>query len=337
MLAEFKAQAIHFVARRYIEGRIPLIPLEIRDGATLDGARALDQEHGNFRESAHHYYSILRNHGKEAAADALIGLSQELINLGSFKQVRQLLRDEPSRLIQSLSDRKKIVFEAQCEEKLGWVEDYELGHKKSMGHFEKAGTILCSNIERRSFTDKERDLFSTTRHFLGRQRYFLARLGIDREYNRTWAINRFREAMDLDELYEGIDKNGKLGFSHAWIARCHMLNRDMTQAQNAINLAGDCFRRQMVLTPQREGYLVHQYLLEGERDVCSGSVQSAREHFMEAIRIRQEVEPYPKGLSDAYLGIARTYLWKNPILFTKYMFLALNAHPYTLFRGLIGG
>lgn len=335
MLAEFKAQAIHFVARRYIEGRISPIPLEIRDGATLDSARALDQEHGNFRESAHHFYSILRNHGTEAAADALIGLSQELINLSSFKQVCQLLISEPPKFIQSLPHRRRLLFEAQCEEKLGWVEDYELGHRESMEHFEKAGTILYSNIKKGDFTDKERNLFSTTRHFLGRQRYFLARLGIDREYNRTWAINCFREALDLDELYEGIDKNGKLGFSHAWIARCHMLNRDVTQAQNAINLAGDCFRRQMELTPQRGGYLAHQHLLEGERDVCSGLVQSARVHFIEAVRIRHEVEPYPKGLADAYLGIARTY--KNPILRAKYAILALKVHPYTLFRGLIGG
>ena len=78
--------------------------------------------------------------------------------------------------------------------------------------------------------------------------------------------------------------------------------------------------------------------MEGERDIYDGLTQSAREHYMEAVRIRYDVEPYPKGLADACLGVARTYWWRNPILFTKYMRLALQAQPYVAIRGfLIGG
>ncbi len=337
MLAEFKAKAIHFVVRQIIEKRISPISLEIRETATLDSARDYDQRQGDFRESANHYYSVfLHDQGIEEKADALVGLCQELINLGSFRQVRQLLRDEPLRLLPFLSSRRRIMFEAQCEEKLGWIDDYELGPDNSIQHFNRVVKLLYG-IGEGIYTDEKRNLLSTAGHFLGRERFSLARLGVDRKPNTDQAISYFSEGLKSDRLYEGIDRDGKLGFGHAWIARCYMLNGDMTQAQNTIELAGDYFRKQMVVTPQREGYLAHLHLLEGERDLCSGLVQSARKHFLEAVQIRREVELYPKGLVDAYLGLARTYWWRNPILFTRYMSLALQSHPYTLLRGIIGG
>lgn len=211
MLAELRAQVIHNTARQVIERMIPPIPLEIREWATLESAQKLDQEVGDFKEAACHYFTVYeKSKDPYERARAAIDLSQELINLGSFRQAR---------------------------------------------------------------------------NFLGPGR---------------WAMNGL--------------------------------------ADSEIELASQHFARQMESTPQRQGFLAHENLLRGERMLVAGSPKMARQHFEEAVRIRTEVEPYPKGLADAYLGLSATYLKQFDLpAFASYLRLAAQAHSYTVLRSVFGG
>ena len=209
MIAEAKVHAVHYLARNVIERLVKPVPLEHKEGATLESARLLDQLGGDFHESAQHYYTVYQRADRvvEQAA-GLIGLSQQLINLRSFRQVRQLLhlyRGEPAILVDHLPEAGRLLFQAQVREKEGWINDYELGFFQSQDCFTQAGNLL-EQIPSNDWGSKTKECYSTTRHFLGRAHYGLAAFGVDRAHNVPKAIEYFDQALELDEQF--FDKTG---------------------------------------------------------------------------------------------------------------------------------
>lgn len=333
MLAEAKAQSIHYLARTVVERVVRPVTLERREGATLETAKDLDQNKGNFRESAHHFHTILTlSESSREKALALIGLSQELINLGSFRQVRSLLREVPSQFSVDLQGAEWTMFLAQVKEKLGWVEDYELGYFQSRRLFTEAGNLLVSLLR---WGKEEEERYSTTRHFLGRAAFGLAMFGVDRLANLYEARFNFQEALRYDEQLPNFSA-AKIGFGHGWLARCATALKETVEAKGEIMKMKESFEAQLLVTPQR-GLMVHYHLLSGQWNLQDGSVKEAEADFQEAIRIRTEVEFYPKGLADAYMGMASVSLREHKLTeFAQYSMKALKAHPYAAFRGIVG-
>lgn len=349
--AEVKANAAYFLARKIGERLIPPIPLHIRQ-ASLESAREWDGKQGNFKESAIDYYSIFSSTQQaEEKAEALIGLSQELINLGQFRQARRFL-DQGRFIVQShqselwgirgrsivLPQDKWSYYCARIYEKFGWIADYELGYYDEIECFSKARSIL-NEIPKASWRDEEYGLFSTTTHFLGRAHYGLASQGITKEDNISKAIGFFREDLSNFSILreQGNPAPANEGFQHAWLVRCYLSLGELSVAEEHLERCGGLFREYLLTSP-RGDIMAHYYVLRGSIDLEKGLIDNARSQFQEALKIRTEAGNYPKGLSDAAAGIALTY-WKEkkPISAIQYFARAVKAHPFTLLRGILGG
>lgn len=332
MLAEFKAQAIHFVARRVIER------LDKPDSLTYIKSISVGS---NFQElSKVHFWKY--EFGEEdplSRANSGLEFVQQLINFAYFRRARDHLDVMREADLPDVPLPERFFVEAGLESKYGWIADYELGYIESRARFEKSVRLIRTSYgeDFQGYPDEVKKLFSTAQHFLGRASYGLAVLGVKKRENIALAVKSFSEAQSIDKTIEDPNINAKLGFGYAWKTRCWMLENVRDEAVQNLECAREYFQRHLDEKPDDLGILAHMHLLDGSWRLMLGQTSVARRHFQEAVDIRVNKAIYPKGLADAYLGIVRTYSWKNPILFTKYMFLALNAHPYTLFRGLIGG
>jgi tetratricopeptide (TPR) repeat protein len=339
MLAETKVQAIAVVGR-LAEKLTPQIYLERRQNASLETARIADSGHGDFRESANHYYSLTMSDDPEVLAEGKIGLAQQLINLGAFSQARRLLEAyDISKEIMRFQRPGILLQRAKVQEKLGWIADYEMGFAEAKMHFNNAADFLLESWEGNlaNRPDDQRKVYSTTKHFSGRANYALAAMGVNRTDNVNNAIENFQEAQDLDHGIEDEHKEGKLGFGDSWIARCYMLVGDLQWAGIYIRSAQSHFENQLIATPTRTDFLAHGHLLKGYWDL-KGGLPTARSHFEEALRLRQETGTYPKGLVDAYLALAFNDLKDYQLLsFLRNITVAFRTQPYTVLRGITIG
>lgn len=337
MLVEAKAETLHFIAHYIIEHTVKPVTLHPIKSATFQSAQDADSKEGDFKKAADHYYTVFSQTSiDEEKVKALIGLSQELVNLGSFRQVRILLRNHAPALLDSLPLVQSTTLEAQIEEKLGWIEDYELGFFQSKEHFTKAGRLLKLL---RVTGDLDRERFSTTRHFLGRASYGLAALGVDKASNIRQATGWFEEALALDEqLPNNIHLNLKLGFGHGWLSRTYLMLGDHAKSDEELNKMREYFEKQLEITPGRVDLMAHYHFLKGHRNFKLGLVAESKRDFQEALGIRINTTSYPKGLADAYAGLSAVSLKEhNPLLAATYLFRAIRTNPYAVLRGIAGG
>lgn len=335
MLAEFKAEAIHFVARRVIER------LDKPDSLTFIKRTRVEPD---FQESSRVLFWKYYFGEEDPLSRANIGLelAQQLINFAYFRRARDHLdamRGDVLSDVFCIRPPERFFVEAGLESKYGWIADYELGYFESRARFEKSVRLIITGYgeDFQKYPDEVKKLFSTAQHFLGRASYGLAVLGVKKRENIPLAVKCFSEAQDIDRTIEDPNINAKLGFGYAWKTRCWMLENVKDEAVQNLECAREYFQRHLDEKPDDLGILAHMHLLDGSWRLMLGQTSDARRSFQEAVDIRVNKAIYPKGLADAYLGIARTYSWKNPILFTRYMFLALQAHPYTALRSTIGG
>lgn len=339
MLAEVKAMVVNWTARTIIESVVPQVDLHVMKTSSLKKAADLDRKEGNFKRSADNYFTELQTNSHDGErAEALIGLVQQLINLGDFHQARQWLGYGQVSLALLLEGNQKQIFEARLCEKLGWVEDYELGFERARQAF-----VNCSDLisEIPNWIEDMRSLYSTTRHFLGRAHLGLASLGIDRFDNLAYSEQYFRQAIELDSEIRDDGTDGKLGFGHSWLARCYIMTRSSTQAYHEVSQAGHHFVNQMLVT-DRKGYQAQWDLIRGLYELTFGNLDSAYAYFSNAALIRSqdppEGEPYPKGLADAYLGLSKVN-WEMgyPLDAARYLKKAVVTHPYAALRGVVIG
>ena len=336
MFTEAKVEVVSFLAKKYFD-RKPRVVLEEINGATLGSAETLDKEQGKYQDAANHYYYVYLNSEElPVRARALLGCVQQLINLGSYPQALRFLDTRSGYISDRLSFNDQTIFNAEIEGKKGWISDYMLNYRGSARHFSEAAEILLK-IPRAQWNPDAKELYSTTRHFLGRACYGLAFFGINKKEKIAEAVEYFAQAYRLDREYEGIDVNAKLGFGQAWLARCCILDGDSALTDHYATNALDYFEQQLVITPENKDSSAHGELLQGERVLRFETAASARRHFLEALRVRQNEAPYPRGEADAYLGIALSYKkeWNIP-QFIHYANLGRQTHVGALKR-LLGG
>lgn len=339
MLAEAKVEAVHLLVRGLAEYAPKLAKsthLKRRPDATLQSAQYLDRNLGQYVESARHYYTVYRKSVGYQAADALIGLSQELINLGSFRQARQFLK-QSTRLVPELPVGERPLFLAQVEGKLGWIADYELSYWEELRRFARARRFLDKVSEDR-WGEKGEELNSTACHFSGRARLGLADAGVDREANINFARAHFIEARHLDEKLMVPSVYEKVGHGYAWEARCELRRGDFTKADELMGQAGVYFRKHKELFPN-SSIMAHYAILEGEYYLSRGrgGDRAARRAFEKAMEVRTGGKgEYSKGVADALLGIAVTY-WQEGdyAAASKYLIRTFKAFPLTLVKGFL--
>ncbi len=313
MFAEAKLEGVKLLTKWYFGRKLGIV-LDDDVNGTLETAKELDQGQGNFREAANHYFYVMNSADNPLIkAEASLGVEQQLININAFPQALRFLDGHMvSYIASSLSYKDQQIYLAQIEGKKGWIADGMMDFKGSERYFREAANKL-SNIPKDEWSSKEHELWSTTRHFLGRAHYGQAFLGEDRKINIEWAVKFFQEAYRLDrDEYQGENRYGKLGFGHAWLARCAILADDEDVADFHVGSAVSNFGLQTMITQSNKSYLAHSYLIEGEFDLKFGSREAARRHYEESLTAWQEHGQHPNGEAAALIGLGMTYRKQIP-------------------------
>lgn len=283
------------LAINLIEKLLPPIELKMRPGVTLDQAKLTESKSGDFQERANLYYSVLKSsENLEDRLNAMLGLSQELINLGRFGQAKRFLNPAYLSYVSSLNidPRLGVYHSAAVLAKLGWIADNEGDFKESERNFTEVARKL--EITSHAFRTPEEDsLHSTAIHFLGRA-YF-------GQGDYFTASQYFQIHLDNPNL-----KKEEQGFSHGWLARCYMAMGDLEDAALEIERTRASFEEYEVDHPER-GALATYFLLRGELFFRKGEFFKARDQFNLALLSRYTKGRYPKGESQALFGIAATY------------------------------
>lgn len=342
MLTEAKANLIYAVARNYLEKKSPRVKVtEEREEATLESARAWDQNQGNFKEALTDYYSIISLNRYPLKPEpermrAYFGVSQQLINLNCFGQVREWLKI-PNTF--HLEEMDEAYFEAKRQEQLGWIADYEMGFFESQSRF-LSSIMKLEGLGRERWRMEEKVLYSTDTHFLSRAYFGLGSFGINPIGNFDLARKGFEEALKLDQEHvaDHPEDVAKLAYGKGWIARCEIRAGQLNAAYFTVHEAKKLFEQSINQTG-RKGLSANADLLWGEFELKHGYLDEAVRDFRSALEIRKErgIEPYPKGLADAYLGLAQAS-WKGHHPFQAYSYFkqAVKAHPQAALRGFVG-
>ncbi len=331
-LAETRAKLTYLAAKTILEKAVPPVRLNVRP-ASLETARKREAE-GNFQQAAVDYYSILRNSNPDLQLkkEAAISLPQHLINLGKFGQAEKFL-DKAERFARRLEPEDGWFLRARIYEKRGWIADYQHGYAASDVYFSQVRSLLRAIYpqDRNSWPIAVQEVDSTATHFRGRAKFGLAEQDIKRDWNCARAIEFFSEAIKYDR-----GSNLKVGFGTGWLARCYNLLGDYRSADVMLEEMRRLFSQQLAKEPGR-GLMAQVDVLAGCFQLERGDLDVAMDDFGHARWIRQTIEPYPKGLADADLGMAAVYIKRGQLskaipLVTE----AVRVYPMSLFRGVIG-
>lgn len=348
MLAEAKTETVYLATRVGIATLEKIfkkgeIPLDLKKDATLESAQRWDRVDGNFIKSANDYYSVyeLADNSNERS-NAVIGLTQELINLQKFGQARRWLKKGFNELKEDLSIKELIILQGRKNEKEGWIAGYSFGYQDGLNSLYNAvNTLTQIPLSERDLRVKES--ISTCYHWSGRNRLGLALMGINHDRNLYLAQNNFLGGIRADVKLEVETVNEKLGHGYAWKGRCALASNHIIDhinyADELIDRAGDYFQKHDEKFPNK-GVMSHYEVVSGLRDLQVGLIQDARNHFQNAVDIRKNTggKNYKKGLADAYAGIAATYLKEKDFAEAfKYLKIAAKANYYVVLRGFIGG
>lgn len=334
-LTEARADAFYFLAREIGERLIPPVRLSLDQNTTQETVEGLK----DFRDLAQGHYSLfVLSTSPQEKADALVELAQQLINLGRFRQARQLLDQKSDKVLNDLPVEKQLLGRARVEQKYGWIADYEGGYFDSIQRFLTSRSLL-ERIPRERWGRDEQVYYSATTHFLGRGHYGLASQGINTEGNVMAAMVYFNQDLRwlLSEKEHGRPAPANEAFQHAWLSRCYSIIEDLDQAGLEIEEAGRLFQEFVESNPE-SGALAHYHVLKGRLRLATGLTDKARDEFNEALRIREQVEHYPKGYADAATGLALSYWQERKLLpAALYAIKAVRAFPFILAKGAFGG
>lgn len=329
-LAEVKADTIYFLAKG---AEIFIPPIQLDPKGPPDTKNQFVQ---NARIS---FANFTKSEKPTDKAEALVELSQQLINVGRFRQARQYL-GMLKELNPLFSLDNQCYYTARRREKFAWIADYETGFKDELKYL-SASRKSIEKISPVSVGQRERDLLSTITHFSGRARLGLAGQGIDPQYN----LDRARSYFNSDLLYFqklrgiGDPRPANEGFQHGWLALCDITAGNLERAHAEIEEAGQLFR-EFSQQPEnsKSGIEAHYYLLRGLLLLKTKSYELAQEMFRTSIDIRiEKKEPYPMGEASARMGIARAALGQRDLpTFASSIREAVQAHRLILLSAVNG-
>ncbi len=319
-----------------VEKALSIKPLKLErvEGATLEKGSKLESN-GSWREAANVFYTVGRESNiVHERCDALISLSQNLINLGKFGQARETLK-QVNEEAAVLKGRESMYFSARVLEKKAWIADYE-------GDFgDEANYLLVArDLIGEPQNKDEEDLVSTSVHFLGRATFGQA-ISIKDKNVRVGKLNQalgyFNSdlARFLKMREDGNPAPANEGFQYAWMARCYISLGELKKAEDYVHRAMENFK-ECELSHTGSGIMATGHVLEGGIALAKGRTRQARASFEEALIINYSKERYPKGEADALLGIAATF-WAERNFGSAFVYgvRAVTIYPQALIRGVI--
>ncbi|CAN5347724.1 hypothetical protein BH10PAT1_BH10PAT1_6070 [soil metagenome] len=282
-----------------IRPRINPLELKLVTGATLEFAKELDAKSGRFVESADYYYSVYETSKNQTEKlDAVLGLSQQLINLGRFKEARSFLYDSQSQVWNIQDINTAEYYNASIYQKFGWIADLEGNYNSSKQLFDMSRTSI-THIDESLWTQREKEVYSTAIHFLGRANFGLAKksMGQEKKQYLNNAISNFEEHLQT----EGLADDEK-GYGHAWLTRCYMSKNALGKAASEIYEVEKYFNLYLQTHSKRIDVISKLDLLRGEFEFRKGNFTLSRKNF-EGILMDNQA----KTKSMALYGIASTY------------------------------
>lgn len=345
----------------------PRIPLNRVNGATIESAKWLDQQ-GLWRQSAAHYKTVFDAlnfysntvNDPETTLTAYGSTAQMLLNCGAWHQVLTFLRQGSLMLEVNLigNSRMQNLGMAIYYEKRGWLADNTGDPRAAIDYFQYARNRMAVTDE--SDRNKlERQVFSTSTHFLGRAESDKAKLADNPVDSLLRSIDYF--TLDLNYLLrlqeQGDFRPPNIGFQYAHLMRAHLRlaeeyqkaglaqerEQQLDQARESLDKAVENFNIHQQTHPQ-SAITAHTEMLRGYFALKTSTPNEARSHFLTALGIRANaliigVEPDPIGFVDAALATAYTEpkLKKIPQTILRTV-QATSVHPgYTVTRILLGG
>lgn len=328
-----RAEVFHAGAKA-LSQVVPGTRLSFRQRTSLEIARDFSSK-GQFLDAAQSFFTLWSVEANpQIRFQRRIDLVQELINLGSFRQAEGFLKD--AREVEEIKANKRAFPLARVQEKKGWIADLTGGYWQSLKYFKQTTNLLGV-----VFPDQRDDIwtetYSTAQHFQGRAHYNIAELGFSPKFHLSSAVVLFDRAQRIDrEQVQNSFSDGKVGFGYGWLARCEMLRVNQPGTDKNIELMEQSFDRQIEKTG-REGLRAYVCLIRGLREMNFGTTNAARAEFEQARKLRLEVEKYPKGLADAYAGLALVDFRDGRIIpGVKNTYQSFKAHPITLLKGSLG-
>lgn len=331
--AEYKPAVLKFVLEKFI----PPVKFKTLENPSYDIAQQLNSE-GRWLEAGSHLMTLAgKVEAPELQVSYLTEAAQMAINLGRFGQARGILRRAELSAQAIPIERRKISANAAISEKSGWINDYEADFRCSLGDFSNARDLI-EEIPQNERTGREADILSTADHFSGRVHLGLALQGVDRESNIKAAISFFERDSERYRKIRGEGRPSPLNewFQEAWLTRCDVALGDIDGAGKRL-LRSRVLLDEFLATNASGGVEAHYHLLSGGVAMKGGKVREARIDFEKAleIRVKDRVEgkPYPKGESDALLGVSATYWADGKIgVAAYYAAKAFKTYPFFLVR-----
>ena len=275
MPKEFIDTSMGFVRKIKSEalGHLRHINFEPNPQATIEEAIRMDTKERLFINSAKLYYGVFVE-GGERSNDGLVGLIQQLVNLGRYDEARNYLSLIP-KSVEGLDERKKNYYYARYQEKMGWIAGYENDPDQSLYLFESAKRKVLPYIADNPTVD-ELDLYATTIHFLGKA--YMA----EGEYDK--AIEYFQKHLEL------ASKNEDKAFTHAAIAKCLVGKGEYDEAQTQIDSASVFFENHIVENPKAIDVRAHILLLRAGLAAKTKNFYLAHIYSQKAVEVYEDFE-----------------------------------------------
>ncbi|TSC88431.1 MAG: hypothetical protein G01um101416_99 [Microgenomates group bacterium Gr01-1014_16] len=306
-------------ARLVFEHVLPPIRVVEIENPSFDQGKQLESG-GKWKDALSHFCSLAaKTENLQERGSCYIEAAQMCVNYGRFGQARKFLAIG-NEIAASLNGDDGLYLQARVLEKGAWIDDYEGRFTDSLRDLANSRQLLAQ-IPSDNWGQNEQTLASTLDHFSAR-----AHVGL--------AMNREKPAENLLAARSYIDRElqknlppDNRGFQFAWLVRIALLEGNIDEAERYL-------REVKVLWRDKErGILAHYHLLKGGIAMAKGDYQPALQDFEEALRIREEVEEYPKGKADALIGIASAYWAKGHVgAAVVYAGLAIREYPLIVIR-----
>ncbi len=287
------------------------VPKEVPE-ASFEEVKKLE-DNAKWNDAADKLYTITRRLevGSEDRGNALIGLGQQMINLGSYhfaEKCLQTVEDE----FKDNQEPFGILLMSQVNAKRGWLADI-YGRQDDQHAYLSRSLELVRSIDLKQNPDLEEDvdtLLEGVTHFFGREyeaRAMKSRNRRERAEHIRTAIDYFMESssMNLKMEARGKFKKANIGFGKEHMAICLTALGQMNYARQFIESAGSDFQEFADLNTE-SNIMGHYHTVKGIIDAAI-----AQNEFEQAIEIYRE-KPYALGAARAHAGAAGASLaqWK---------------------------
>lgn len=307
------------------------IPSEIIT-PSFEEAQKLD-ESSRWEEASDHLYTLARHSevGSMARGDALIGLTQEMINLGNYRLAERCLSTLSDEVREGDSPLK-LYLKARVSDKRGWIAEAFGKRDEGRAHFQEALRLVRA-IPGDTLQEKQeeiRGVHETVAHFEGRRLETLAMSEKDptKKQQLLWiAMNNFADClvMNRNDRAEGKPKPANEAFQLEHMAILCGIAGNFVRADEFLESAKKLFEEFLITRPDAN-IMGHYYTTKGLIETMK-----AHKHFEQALSVYLQKPPYVVGVARARGAMAAVSLAQGNVThFVRESFEAFKLAPQVL-------